>query len=541
MAQTNTLFRTILMLYTPQCSLRHIAVLSIFLTSCMSNGQSHDSGSAELPIVADTSTPLPPQGSATASADSLRSKGSIELPDFSWQRVFPDANSGWVSHESVAAATSDSAGNVYITGTFWGTLPMGMEQPLRSILPVDLSKLAPPTDIFVSKLDNSGLVLWSRSYGDGERQWATATTTDNEGGIYIAGGFAGTLRFGKTVLTAPVSGNHAFVAKLRSCDGTPEWAISLGNLAVPDSGQTVTALLHTRRNGLTIVGNFTGTISGRGFSAVSAGSRDIFLLNLSEDSGYRWFNHFGGASNEIPVAAATSPDGKIILSGYYGKAFTFGTKNGLPANVLRDPGSGNIFLAAFSPSGEHIFSKSFGDHRRQELRSMSVSDDGKIVITGPFSGTIDFGLGPLTSESNIFDFDSSTLYVAAFDEMGAPVWQRTIGHASTYQKATSIAFTRRSEILISGGYTGFLECEKSELNNSLAGGTYEQFILKLTDKGECVNLKGLGDSVPWGAENNTRLLYFRSIIGQSVLAYGGSRLPFMSAGKDADATIAVLR
>ncbi|HUN81537.1 MAG TPA: hypothetical protein VMV81_08520 [Phycisphaerae bacterium] len=57
----------------------------------------------------------------------------------------------------------------------------------------------------------------------------------------------------------------------------------------------------------------------------------------------------------------------------------------------------DIFLAKFDASGNHLWSKRFGDSLSQIGAAIAVDLAGSVWIAGSFLGSLDFRGGPLTS------------------------------------------------------------------------------------------------------------------------------------------------
>ena len=78
---------------------------------------------------------------------------------------------------------------------------------------------------------------------------------------------------------------------------------------------------------------------------------------------------------------------------------------------------GRIWVdAACAQDLVHSWSMGFGDYDRKEVRGIAVDGWGNVIITGPSSGTVDFGGGPLTSEG------FADCYIAKFSSGGEHLW-----------------------------------------------------------------------------------------------------------------------
>jgi Secretion system C-terminal sorting domain/Beta-propeller repeat len=94
----------------------------------------------------------------------------------------------WVSQADALDAsvqaqkmTTDSRGNIYLTGYFGNKMLAGGDT-LFSTVP-------PYSDIFLIKYDSSGNYLWSKSYGREDTEYSYGITTDSDDNVYICGVF----------------------------------------------------------------------------------------------------------------------------------------------------------------------------------------------------------------------------------------------------------------------------------------------------------------------------------------------------------------
>jgi hypothetical protein len=85
----------------------------------------------------------------------------------------------------------------------------------------------------------------------------------------------------------------------------------------------------------------------------------------------------------------------------------------------------SLALARFDDSGNVLWSKSFGGAGAAfTVGSVGGNAAGGIVLTGGYTGSVDFGLGPLPASGDTF--------VARFDAKGMIAWNKsvTVGSSS---------------------------------------------------------------------------------------------------------------
>ena len=87
------------------------------------------------------------------------------------------------------------------------------------------------------------------------------------------------------------------------------------------------------------------------------------------------------------AGVAVDGSGNVIMTGGFAGSVNFG------GSTLVDLGGGDIFLAKYSSSGAHQWSKRFGSNSALGDASSGVAVDGagNIIITGGILGSVSFG------------------------------------------------------------------------------------------------------------------------------------------------------
>ncbi len=186
------------------------------------------------------------------------------------------------------AIAIDDRGDVFLTGSFSGTLTFG-----STVLPWHGQE-----DVFVAKLQGAtGLASWSRSFGDpvvsdptvdptfSQQAKSIALTRSDE--VVVAGVMKGSMIVDATTLTVQGSATSSdgFLLKLAAQDGAGLCARTFGT---PNGNDTTFEVLTIRspsaagRDTMTVAGHYTERIEfGGAAAALEAGSRMAsYLLNL---------------------------------------------------------------------------------------------------------------------------------------------------------------------------------------------------------------------------------------------------------------------
>ena len=301
----------------------------------------------------------------------------------------------------IAQVVADREGNLVLVGFFQGALDLGAG-PVQS---------NGRYDVLVAKLDRTGALLWSRSFGDSGEQFGSAVAVAPDGSIVIAGEFNGSVDFGGGPLVS-AGAEDIFVAKLDR-DGGYLWAQRFGDA----DSQTADAVALTSDGGVVLAGHFDGTLELTAEPLTSAGGQDILVLRLAADGAVVWARRFGDADTQLPAAVAVAADDSIALVGRFSGVLEIG------GATLASAGGYDAFVAKLAGDGQPLWAKRFGDAETQFGNAVALLPDGSVAVGGQFSGTLDLGGSVLTSAGG---YDA---FVAVFDGAGGYRWSQRSGES----------------------------------------------------------------------------------------------------------------
>jgi PKD repeat protein len=194
-------------------------------------------------------------------------------------------NMGGNSNDIGYSIVTDIYNNVHFSGYFQGTSDFDPGLGVMNLTS------AGGYDIFISKLDSNGNLLWVKSMGANSSDYGLSLTLDISGNVYTTGFYLGTVDFnpGVGVFNLTSQGSQdIFISKL-DANGNFIWAKSMGGVST-DYGYAIT--LDASENIYT-TGDFRGTADfdpGVGvFNLTGAGNVDIFVQKMSQcniSSGY---------------------------------------------------------------------------------------------------------------------------------------------------------------------------------------------------------------------------------------------------------------
>jgi hypothetical protein len=324
----------------------------------------------------------------------------------------------------------DFSGSVYVTGYFAGVADF---DPGSGVLNLDASSTN-YTDIFISKFDSYGNLIWAKGIGGINTDIAQSIALDSQGNVYTIGKFTGSVDFnpgpGLFILTATSnSDSDMFILKL---DPNGNFILAKQIESISSAPSNLAIAVDDSAN-IYSCGTLSGIADfdpGMGvYNLTSAGSSDIFVSKLDAGGNFVWAKRMGGTGSE----AATS-----IALDSYGNIYTTGLFNG---NVDFDPGLGNynlsspigedIFISKLDVLGNFVWAKQIGSSlNNSEIGiSIAIDDSNYVYSTGLFRGTADFDPGPgvfnLTAVPNALSYPDA--FISKLDASGNFEWAVKMG------------------------------------------------------------------------------------------------------------------
>jgi hypothetical protein len=196
-----------------------------------------------------------------------------------WMRQFGSDHDEYVNQVSF-----DGQGNLYLGGRTDGSL---------------FGNSSGGSDVFVSKLDSNGNLLWGRQFGSSASEMGGDVACDHSGNVYVGG-----ITWGS--LGGPLKGNYDSFVRKYDADGNPLWTRQLGTINADESHD----IACDGRGNVFISGVTWGSLGGP-----SAGGGDAFISQLDENGNIGWTCQFGTATNDWGNGMSADELGNVFLSG----------------------------------------------------------------------------------------------------------------------------------------------------------------------------------------------------------------------------------
>jgi len=189
--------------------------------------------------------------------------------------------------------------------------------------------------------------------------------------------------------------------------------------------------------------------------------------------------NYGDASTQSGVAVGVDKQGNILLAG------TFQGTINLGGSTLTSGGKDDIFIAKLTSTGQHVWSKSFGDGYNQNATGIAADPDGNIIVTGGFVGNVNFGGGTLTSDTIFFQ----DVFIAKFGADGTHVWSKRFGDKNI-QQPRGLAVDNAGNTIIVGYFQNDVDFGGGTLTSA---GLFDAFVAKFNPAGQWQWNKRIGD------------------------------------------------
>ncbi len=383
----------------------------------------------------------------------------------------------WAKHiggSSGEALTLDGQGNIYVVGELIGTSDFDPSAGVINLTSVGGS------DICVSKLSPTGNLLWARSVGSTNYDYAGAIAVDGLGNVFAGGTFSGIADFDPgagTFIRSAVGSSDVFVLKLNSV-GSFQWAGTMGGINSDD----LHGLVVDGFGSVLLVGRFAGTAdfdpSGATFNLVADPLYgDGYVTKLDSDGNFEWAEGFGGISTDEINEIVLDSGGNLILGGRFGSTVDFDPGPGVSSISSR--GQGDIFILKLDRDGNFAWVQSQGGNDADNVYGLQLDSQNNVYTTGTFKATADFDPGPgvhnLTSSSSIQD-----AYVSMLDANGNFVWAKSF-HGDSGVSGYSLALDSQRNVFAAGFFSGNADFRPGPGSFGLtAAGSTDGFIVKLT-------------------------------------------------------------
>ncbi len=383
---------------------------------------------------------------------------------FGWARTW-----GGDNFNMGTAVATDSAGNVYVTGMFSGTVDFDPGSGDNYISNDDY-------DIFLSKFDSSGNFEWVRTWGGSSNDFSFAVAVDGLGNVYVTGFYMDTVDFdpGGGDLHTNYGHGDAFLSKFDSL-GNFKWARTWGGSA-DDRSQGIAA---DGSGNVYVTGYFSDTVDfdpGSGDNYISNDDYDVFLSKFDSSGNFEWAVTWSGIEYDCSYSVAIDGSGNVYVTGYFSGTVDFDPGSGDPHT---SNGEEDAFLSKFDSSGNFEWARTWGGSLSDKSFPVATDGSGNVYVTGYYQDTVDFdpdGGDPHTSNGE------KDTFLSKFDSLGNFKWARTWGGSSS-DKSFAVTTDDPGNVYVSGHYQDTVDFDPGGGDPHTSNGMCDVFLSKFNSSG----------------------------------------------------------
>lgn len=361
---------------------------------------------------------------------------------------------GGTNTDYCRGAAADEAGNVYVTGDVRGNY---------SLAEISYNNIS-TAQCYIVKFNKSGALQWNtRFQGVG----VDIDASKNNGDVFVTGTFAENVTLNGISFSPKFGNRDAFVMKLDT-HGQVVWVSVIGSNST-DSGNEIVA---GADGAVAAIGPFDGgsnfTFPDQSAETFNGGDTDVWLALYNPDGTFRWGTVLKGNGHEEGRGVSLDANGYVLVCGEFDKQLVFGS------TTLQTNGQSDVYIAKYTATGNVSWARKFGSAGIDAARGIDPSGDGGVIVSGEFSGTIQFDQISLTSVGG------KDIFLVKLDENGNVVWAKSFGSTGD-ELGSEIEVDKEGNIYTAGSYfSGCILPNGVTLNSN---GKQDQYLIKWSSAG----------------------------------------------------------
>lgn len=385
----------------------------------------------------------------------LSLSGFAQAPTFNWAKSITG-----FSVNVIYAVTTDTAGNVYTTGTFGGTANIGPNDGNLAQVIIDATpNTNTARNVFVTKMTASGSLVWTKTFGGTYDDLGKAIKVDADGNVFVTGEFKGQVDFNPDAAQyflnsgSVLSGNgtNSFIVKFG-----PTGNFLFAKAFVGTYNQEMNDLAIDALGNLYATGSYKGLNSfavdfdpGIGTFFIPAQSDDVFIVKMENDGDFVWAKSFsGGTTASVNVedrdkgnAIEVDSNGNVFVAGLFTETVDFDPSASV--STLTSSGLTDAFIVKLNPSGSLLWAKRIGSTGTDIGKSMGLDSSENAYLLGYYFEFTDEPLvdfNPNAGVANLVLANNIQNAVVKLNSAGDFVWAKRFRGNSTSNLDCTKAF-----------------------------------------------------------------------------------------------------
>jgi hypothetical protein len=325
----------------------------------------------------------------------------------------------------------------------------------------DILKTHAMKDIWLSKMDANGNLMWSKTIGGSDDDFGTSIIATADGHYVIAG------YSGSNDGDVPDNlGMHDFYVSKIDGQGNSIWTKNYGFMShdhahkiiqTKDGGYFITGYAdYSGIDGSGGTGNNGEGHDMRGSAAAAGvlhGVGEFFGIKLTGTGEFSWYRYFGGTMNDRVNDVVEANDGGIVLLGYSESA---------DFDITNNKGSYDYWVVKLHQDGGLHWKENYGGSGIDQAFGIAKSDNNSYVIVGrsnSMDGQVSRPLG---------NFDAWVIHI---NDHGELLWEKSFGGVE-FDVASSIKKLKSGNFAVVGN-------TRSEIPGTTSKGANDYWVFEI--------------------------------------------------------------
>ena len=285
-------------------------------------------------------------------------------------------------------------------------------------------------------------------------------------GGYIAAGYT---QSNDGDIVSKATDSFDFLVSKFSSDNQLEWQKTFGG----SQDDVASTIIQTSDGSFVVLGY---SKSNDADVTTNAGSKDFWVLKLSNDGNLLWEKSFGFSGADYGTSLIETSNGGLLITGVLDVSASNGQGNAKTSNSKH--AGGDIWVIQLNNSGDLEWSKFYGgSFTDAPFGIVKTSDNGFIIASSSDSNDVD-----ISNNKGSYDF-----WVLKISAIGTLLWEKNFG-GSEIDEARAITNTNDGNIIIIG------DTRSSDKDVSLNYGAADLWLIKISEEGNLIWEKTIGAS-----------------------------------------------
>ncbi len=206
-----------------------------------------------------------------------------------------------------------------------------------------------------------------------------------------------------------------------------------------------------------------------------------------------WYRQFSSTGDNEVVSATSDRYGNQIMGGMFTSSINL-AMSGQPPISFSSNGGRDILIAKYNTQGTLLWAKQIGGSNINNdiLNSIAVNNENRILVSGSFTGLVDFDPG--VAVFNLNAMGGSDGFLLELDSNGVFVNAYQFGNSNAFNSGgTTIAFNSNNEIILTGYFGGTMDIDLLNTQfNVVSSSGIDIFIAKFDSMFNLIFAKSFG-------------------------------------------------